>query len=589
MANPFQDRINALTLQEYQADIAMQNMLKQSKKIVPDDVNSKVYARTPQAYEAPNATDLMMTDLVNDIQIQTLLKNQVPQYRPKKIQSEVTQEMINDYQQESKKPVEINGKLYKFVPPDMDIDLEEPDSGRMIKLQPRSSFLSEIGNEIKTSLHDLSKYQQDFDDYNSLLIQNDDDYNKKRIDFNQYVKMGRLYQAKVDDAKDDMDNLNDYINTLHRIPQDYDQYELSNQAEIDRVKQINRKKLAVYEGELKSRNVGQEVAQQPDESDEDYKQRLLDIGHQSVDPDDVKLDAQLYLYRNLKDKFGEFMEPYKTEGLLNTLVQQEGYEFLQKLKDRWPAVSKKIKDNFGTLKRVDQETVVAFLTTEAFEPAKPRSEKERELPGTSTLTAIPTLSDLKNNLSKRPGELPSTSTLKAIPTSLETLRSKLASRPRQRSSSNASDISSITEPSSVEVLSPVAKRLRDRSRARSEPLSPNSQPRLSEPIKMESWGRAELVSYAQAHNIRGPRGGAPENMKADTLLKLIQSQPLTGVGISPLKTKFEIVDGEIQAGNNNPKLIRDARKLLKQMVAEKMVNLYEAKSHMNHLKKIIKI
>ena len=29
MANPFQDRINALTLQEYQADIAMQNMLKQ--------------------------------------------------------------------------------------------------------------------------------------------------------------------------------------------------------------------------------------------------------------------------------------------------------------------------------------------------------------------------------------------------------------------------------------------------------------------------------------------------------------------------------------------------------------------------------
>jgi hypothetical protein len=79
-------------------------------------------------------------------------------------------------------------------------------------------------------------------------------------------------------------------------------------------------------------------------------------------------------------------------------------------------------------------------------------------------------------------------------------------------------------------------------------------------------------------------------MKPDTLLKLIQSKKsLTGEGMSPLKTKWEIVDGEIQAGNNNPKLIRDARKLLKQMVAQKMVNLYEAKSHINHLKKIIKI
>jgi hypothetical protein len=79
-------------------------------------------------------------------------------------------------------------------------------------------------------------------------------------------------------------------------------------------------------------------------------------------------------------------------------------------------------------------------------------------------------------------------------------------------------------------------------------------------------------------------------MKKPALLKVIErNRPLTGYGIDPLKTKFEIVDGEIQSGNNNPKLIRDARKLLKEMVAKKMVNLYEAKSHMNHLKKIIKI
>ena len=109
-------------------------------------------------------------------------------------------------------------------------------------------------------------------------------------------------------------------------------------------------------------------------------------------------------------------------------------------------------------------------------------------------------------------------------------------------------------------------------------------------MNFDTWTKTELVSYANEHNIKGPRGGDPEFMKQPALLKLVKSKrPLTGIGIDPLKTRFEIVDGEIQAGNNNPKLIRDARKLLKEMVAKKMVNLYEAKSHLNYLKKVIKI
>jgi predicted kinase len=56
-----------------------------------------------------------------------------------------------------------------------------------------------------------------------------------------------------------------------------------------------------------------------------------------------------------------------------------------------------------------------------------------------------------------------------------------------------------------------------------------------------------------------------------------------------IKDEFAVVDGEIQAGNNNPQLMRDARKMLKEMVQQKLVTLYEAQSHMKHLRKIIKI
>ena len=64
---------------------------------------------------------------------------------------------------------------------------------------------------------------------------------------------------------------------------------------------------------------------------------------------------------------------------------------------------------------------------------------------------------------------------------------------------------------------------------------------------------------------------------------------LNGTGISDIKSRFAIVNGEIQAGNNNPVLIRDARKLLKEMIQQKLITLYEAQSHMKHLRKINKI
>jgi predicted kinase len=63
----------------------------------------------------------------------------------------------------------------------------------------------------------------------------------------------------------------------------------------------------------------------------------------------------------------------------------------------------------------------------------------------------------------------------------------------------------------------------------------------------------------------------------------------SGIKVRNIKDEFAIIDGEIQSGNNNPQLMRDARKLLKEMVQKKLVTLYEAQTHMKHLRKINKI
>ena len=567
--NPFENKILNLTLQQYKSDIALQNVLKQGKKVIPDDANFKVYARTPQAIVQKNATDLMMNDLINDIQIQTMLKNAVPNYRPKKIQSEVTEEMIKDYQQESKKPVEINGKLYKFVPPDLDLDLEEVPPN----LPPEGILNRRNDKEIQRLRLQYNQISPEIQLIMQQIEKNADDYNKGKINVDDYTSNNAFLMDAFEQRKAQGKYLSDSIDQLFNEEMRYKEEKTEREAQIDRIKKSNAQKLSAYEEALRLRNTGQEVAQQPDESDEDYAQRMIDVGHETLDPEDVKLDAQLYLYNNLKDKFGEFIEPNKVEWVLNTLVQEEGYEFLQKLKDRWPAVSKKIKETFGTLRRVDQETTIDFLTTEVFEPEKSRSIKE------SMKSESPSVSET----SRRSGK----------PSDTEELRA--------RSSSNVSDL---TDPDFeaertnwMDYLSPESRL------ALTDYVSPSSQRALSSSTPIRDSGsmglqeradyKKELVEYCEQHDYKGVQGGNPKNMKIPALEKLIQSKrPLSGEGITsidPLKTRFEIVDGEIQAGNNNPKLIREVRKLLKEMVAKKMVNLYEAKSHMNHLKKVIKI
>ena len=103
----------------------------------------------------------------------------------------------------------------------------------------------------------------------------------------------------------------------------------------------------------------------------------------------------------------------------------------------------------------------------------------------------------------------------------------------------------------------------------------------------------ELQQYLHEKGVRGTNGGDPTKQRSrDILYKMYlryATPELKGSGVSDIKSRFEIVDGELQSGNNNPQLMRDAKKLLKEMVQQKMITLYEAQSHMKHLRKMNKI
>jgi hypothetical protein len=112
-------------------------------------------------------------------------------------------------------------------------------------------------------------------------------------------------------------------------------------------------------------------------------------------------------------------------------------------------------------------------------------------------------------------------------------------------------------------------------------------------------GPSRMAQYLEENKMVGKRGGVAVNKsgqpkKESDLIKIFDRYELTGSGfksehIFNIKDKFAIIDGEIHSGNNNPQLLRDARKMLKEMVSKKMVTIYEAQSHMKHLRKLNKI
>jgi hypothetical protein len=109
-----------------------------------------------------------------------------------------------------------------------------------------------------------------------------------------------------------------------------------------------------------------------------------------------------------------------------------------------------------------------------------------------------------------------------------------------------------------------------------------------------------LAEYLYSEGMVGSRGGisikgAGQARPRADLMKIydryaqMYGYGMSGNGIDDIKARFEIIDGEINAGNNNPALIRAARKLLKEMVTKKMVTLYEAQTHLKHLRSLNKI
>jgi len=696
--NPYQDRINALNAKDMEEELKADAFLKKSHDPIPNDINDVRFPMNDIL--VPNVLkpeELSMKDLLDQLQIQTILNNNIAPFVKKEIKSEVTQEMIKDFQNEISKPVEINGTFYKFRPPNVNITLKDVPPPFPSEAEYKRAIETMFNSELKTRA-DIERRRVII---TTALNRTRDLYNDSRMTREEYYKAMDNY----DDLLGQLEEASDANEaTMASLRKDYDMYEelkLAHDTQVTQITKENQKSLASYEDELKSRNTGLEVAQQEGESDEDYAQRLLDTAQQTVDPAQVEAQAKLFLYNTMKDRMAELMPPYKAEAVLNTIVQAGGHEKLQVIKDSWPSVKKLLVDTFGDVKRVENtDNIAQLMYNYSMKPfVRPADPTVRPPPpARSTPTTVPTapttilsytpttapkldlykakytpapapylseyeslvnvpkpapsapkksrytsLADLPQKLSdfgpsprsrvptpsqqptrpKIPDEVglyPTESGKAVYEAELKRLYELQASRPSpltQRSKSveqqfqeaggkKGRPLSQMANQELKNILDRNGLPVDTSSRARQKNYDAVATAGLLPPriklISVEDFkalGQSRMAQYLEDNQMTGPSGGAPVNSNGqpkseEVLLQYFNRYLVTGSGfksehVRNIKDEFAIIDGEIQAGNNNPALMRDARKLLKEMVQKKMVTLYEAQTHMKHLRKINKI
>ena len=356
--NPFQDKINALNLKDIEEGLKTDSYLKKSHDPIPNDINDERFPMTdilPPNVLKPE--ELSMKDLLDQIQIQTILNNNIAPFVEKKIKSEVTQAMIKDFQNEIAKPVEINGTFYKFQPPDLSIDLNQVPPDFPDEVDYQANIYALIRQELNYQ-NDLStQYVR----ITGIMRTLEGQVNDGSLSVEEYRRAGAYYGPIFNKLKEAESQSKLKVASLEQDYRNYDTNKTEYNAKSDVIKKANAAALKAYEDELKARNSGFEIGQQPDETDEDYAQRLIDTAQTTVDPASVELQAKRYAFTSLKDRLDEVMPPYKSEAVLNAIIAVGGHEKLQPIKDQWPGLKKKLEEVFGDVSKVENTDSIAQI------------------------------------------------------------------------------------------------------------------------------------------------------------------------------------------------------------------------------------
>lgn len=299
--------------------------------------------------------------------------------RPSKIKSDVTKEMILDYQNEMNKPIEIDGIKYKYHPSSVDLDELEYEPIHKIllpveirALEGRIESITKTNVALQKRLIDLVEINNQVDEeYDTRLS------NAQRQSFidieNRYKKLNKItesYERDKQELKDEEEQIlqdisaNEMvIDRMKEIINSNERKKKENRAEEVRIQKENNARLKAYEEDLNLLNRGRlNVAREPNESDEDYRQRLFETGQTTVDEDAMAESAILYNRDKLRERV---LELVRDTGIISNALKFLSDEQVYKINQNWSRIKRDFIKIYGfdnlSVKEAD---LIAFFEQE---------------------------------------------------------------------------------------------------------------------------------------------------------------------------------------------------------------------------------
>ena len=306
-----------------EAEMALENISKKAQMVQMPQEKKIVFPRHNLTIERPDPATLNLRDLGLEEQLEKISRNTIKEvfgWKPSVIKSDVTKEMVDDYQEKLRNEHytdPLTGEKFKYVPVETDVALVKPvllpdtTDENIARIQEGLKRMAARHLEETREVEHLRKVKDNLRDTFEIDVPdvnpNDPDYRRKKIASMQ--ARTNLFNAQMRELDDDIEGRLQTISSLEtemlryqRIPDLVKSNRQDNQAEIDRTEKINRGLLQTKAEELSLLNRGRlQIQQEPNETAEDFKQRLLQTGQATYDETEIERQAEYKTLLKLKE------------------------------------------------------------------------------------------------------------------------------------------------------------------------------------------------------------------------------------------------------------------------------------------------
>jgi hypothetical protein len=270
-------------------------------------------------------------------------------------------------------------------------ELEQRKKDIEKEIQSKQKLIIDLKKNTKDSIKNSKKIEEERDNINNLRKEiediNDEIIRSKtnvKLDEDEIAAEIKKFDDEIGKQREVFKEIENRIVKVQNVMRQQDELKSINQAEEQRVKQINRERVKNYQERLNQLNEGEfSVIQQGNETEEEWLTRLNDVALSPYDDERIKLESDIY---NMKELRKNLKEIIKDDVIIEDVIRSFNVvpnDVFQLNKIFNPYVKNKFIKVYGKFNpRIDEQTVYDFLSEILYEG---KHGKKKENDGTDDI------------------------------------------------------------------------------------------------------------------------------------------------------------------------------------------------------------